>query len=256
MRPGIIPDNEIPAADPAAVIKQYERWIRKIVKRYAGLLSDTGAVDTEDMIQAGSMAILEAQKTFDPEAGASFISWSYKPVRNAILELFGYDNPGRNRPEAPLISLDETIDEGGEVTRLDTIQDPNCISPEEKAVQDSAREEIREEVLAAIDRMKNDKYKTVVKKLWLEGQDKKTLADEMGLSIENIGLCDRNGRGKLSLDYRLKKLYYPLFNVGIKRYQSTLTSAVEAAVLWREQQFDGGTGSFLIAGLSKNTDDP
>lgn len=247
MRPGDIPDNEIPAADPADLIRQYEGWINHIVKRYSGLLTDTGAIDIEDMIQAGNMAILEAQKTYKPDEGSSFASWSYRPVRNAILKLFGYDNPGRKRPPLPLVYLDEPIDEDGEETRLDMIQDPDCITPEEKAVRDSAREEIRTEVRAAVDRIKQEKYRTAVKRIWLDGVDKKTLAKEMGEKVENIRYYERSGRSKMCGDYKLRRLVLPSFTVGLSNYRITLTSAVERAVLWREQQYDlmCGDGSFL-----------
>ena len=247
MRPGDIPDNEIPTANPAELLRQYEGWINRIVKRYSGLLTDTGAVDTEDMIQAGKLALLESQKTYNPNKGTSFLSWSFRPVRNAILHLFGYDNPGRKRPQLPLVYLDEPIDEDGEDTRLDMIQDPDCIIPEEKVVQDAAREEIRSEVRAAVERMQNEKYRTVVKQIWLEGKDKKTLAAEMGLPVKTVRQCDRDGRSKLSHDYKLRRLALPSFNVGLSRYRITLTSAVERAVLWREQHYDlmYGDGFFL-----------
>ena len=81
-----IPDKQIPTADPAAVIEQYRGWIKKIASKYAGLVEESGAVDMEDLIQVGSMAILEAQKTFDPEGGRNFTGWSYMPIRNAMLE--------------------------------------------------------------------------------------------------------------------------------------------------------------------------
>lgn len=256
MRPGKIPDKEIPAADPADVILQYEAWINKIVKRYSGMLNDTGAVDTEDMIQAGNVGLLEAQKTYDPNRGSSFISWSYKPIRNSIFSLFGFDNPGRKRPRLPLVYLDEPIDTDGEETMLDMIQDPNCIIPEEKAVQDAAREEIRKEVRAAVERMQNEKYKTVVKRIWLEGKDKKSLAAEMGLSLEAVQHCDRNGRSKLYHDYKLRRLVLPSFNVGLSRYRITLTSAVERAVLWKEQQYDMMYGDgFFLAKTNTNNDE-
>lgn len=235
MRHGDIPDKEIPAANPVDVISQYEGWINRIVKKYSGLLIETGAVDVEDMKQAGKMALLEAQKTYDPCGGSSFMSWSYKPIRNAILCLFGYDNPGRKRPPLPLLSLDEPTDEAGDETMLDMIQDPDCIIPEEKIVEDVSREEIRAEIHAAVDRMENEKYKTVVKRVWFEGKDKQTIAEELGISLDAVRQCDRNGRGKLCGDYRLRRLIYPLFNVGLTRFRSTLTSAVEEAVLWRER---------------------
>lgn len=242
-------DKEIPTADPADILQQYEGLIRKIVKRYSGMLSDTGAIDAEDMIQAARMAVLEAQKTYDPKGGSSFLSYSCKPIKYAILKLFGYDNPKRKRPPAPLLYLDEPIDESEDITRLDTIEDKNCIIPEEKVVQESTKEEVSAEVREAIERMKNEKYKKVIKRIWLDGQDKKSLAEELGISVDNVGQCDRNGRGKLSLDFRLRKLVYPSLRVGLSRYKSTLTSEVERAVLWREQTIDEmfGEGAFIAA---------
>jgi len=245
-----IADKDIPTANPSDVIRQYQGWIKRIAKKYAGFLNDTGAVDTEDMIQAGNIAVLEAQKTYDPNCGSTFLSWTFKPIRNAILKLFGYDNPKRNHPKLPLIYLDEPIKEDDDDTLIETIEDPNCINPEEKVVQDAARDEIREEVRNAVERMENEQYKTVVRSVWLEGKDKKAIATDLGLSVETIRYCDLKGRGKLSQDYKLRRLAYPCFKVGMKRYRSTLTSAVELAVLWREQRFDEqfGKGAFVNTG--------
>ena len=249
-------DKDIPTAEPAEVIEQYSAWINKVVNRYAGLLKDTGAVDSEDMIQAGNLALLEAMKSYDPSCGSTFISWSFCPIRNAILKLFGLDNPGRKRPPELLLYIDSPIDDEESATLADLIEDPDSINPEEKAVQDADKEEIRTEVHAAVDRLKDEKQKHVLKRIWFDGQDKKILAEEMQISVEDVRKADYNGRSKLYHDFRLRKLDYPRFAVGMSQYKSTLTSAVEKAVLWREQQIDSqyGEGTYIAAGRSRNGD--
>ncbi len=247
MKPGTIPDNEIPAAEPAAVIQQYKGWVMQIVKRYSGLLNSTGAIDTEDMVQAGIVALLEAMRSYDPTQGKTFIGWSFFPIRNEILKLFGYDNPGRKQPPQQLIYLDEPFDDEGTETLADTIEDPNSVDPEEKAIQDAEREEIQTTVRTAIERIQNENYRKVVKSLWLDGKGKKELAEDMGISVKDVSYLDRTGRSKLSQDWRLKRLAYPLFRSGLSTYKTTLTSAVERAILWREQQIDIvlGDGAYI-----------
>ena len=95
-----------------------------------------------------------------------------------------------------------------------------------------------------------------MKRIWFDGQDKKFLADEMNISVEDVRRADYNGRNKLFHDFRLRKLDYPRFMVGMSQYKSTLTSAVEKAVLWREKQIDiqYGEGTFIAAGRSGNGD--
>lgn len=250
----LISDKDIPTANPADIVSQYSGWVKKIVKKYSGLMNESGAADAEDMYQAGTVGLLEAIQSYNPASGKSFISWSFCPIRNAILALFGLDNPGRKRPQMPVAYLDEPINAEETAILADVIEDPNSKNPEEKAVEDAEREEICIEVRAAVDRLKDEKQKHILKRVWFEGQDKKSLAAELHLPVDTVRRSEKDARCKLMHDYRLKTLDYPRYIVGLTRYKITMTSAVEAAVLWREKQIDNqfGIGSFVSIGRQEN----
>lgn len=235
MRLKDIPDKQIPTADPAAVIEQYRGWIAKIANKYAGLVAESGAVDMDDLIQAGSMAILEAQKTYNPEGGRNFTGWSFMPIRNAMLDLLGYRDKLRLRPPVPALSLDMPAGEEAEETLLDTIEDKNIKPFDECICEEETHQETAKEVRAAVDRLKDDKQREAIRRLYLDEQDRKAAAEGMGIQEAALRSLDRAGRKNLRKDARLCDYVMPFFQVGAGRFHNTWTSAVELAVLWREQ---------------------
>ena len=230
-----IPDRDIPTADSAEVIRQYKGWVYRIAKRYASFLENTGAFDMEDLIQAGNIGLLEAQKTYNPERGKNFIGWSFFYIRNAMYNQLGFNDRLRHCPPAPLIYLDAPIAEDEETTLLDTIEDPTVIPFDEPICEEETRREIVEEVRAAVDRLKGPKQREAIKRVWLDGQERKEAAEEMGTSITALHALDEDGRRNLRRDNRLKLLAMPSFAVGVHKFRSTWTSAVEAAVIWLEE---------------------
>ena len=157
-----IPDADIPKADPAAVVRQYSPFVRKLAGKYSLVLNQTGAIDFDDLYQVGCIALLSAQKTYKPEEEKSFLGWSALYIKNAMRRELGFKNDGTL--PAPTLSLDEPMkaEEPEGETRLDLMPDPNGQSPEEKAVEDSAREETRQEVNAAVDRLKDDRQRQII----------------------------------------------------------------------------------------------
>ena len=235
MRTGNISDKDIPTADPAELIEQYSAWIQKIANKYTEIVNDSGVFDMEDLHQAGCMALLEAQKTFDPDGGRNFMSWSLLPIRNAMLDLMGYRDKARHIPPAPLIPLDSPIGDDSEDRLLDTIEDPDLIPIEDQICVKETREETRVEVRAAVDRLKSPAQREVIRRLYLDGQDREKIANDMRIEPKKVSSLDREARRKLRRDKRLCEYAMPFFNVSINRFRTTWTSAVEAAVIWREQ---------------------
>ena len=58
----MIEDRDIPGADPAQVIEQYEPYLQKLANRYIPALAQTGAVGMDDLVQVGRIAVTEAQR--------------------------------------------------------------------------------------------------------------------------------------------------------------------------------------------------
>ena len=238
-----IPDDEICDAAPEEIIEAFSQWVYKIANQYQGIIDQMPVYDIEDLEQAGKLALLQAQKTFQP-GKSSFLAWSAYYIRKAINETLCLRRKS-SQPDAPLLSLDAVIQGTDDVTLADKIRDDHP-TREEELLEQAEREEVAEAVRDAVGRLKANRIREAVQRIWLDGQDKTTAAEEMGITIGSLRMYDKTGRDELRLDKRLQKLVYPSFNVGLTKYRSTLTSAVEAAVLWREKHFDDvfGSGAF------------
>jgi RNA polymerase sigma factor (sigma-70 family) len=68
--------------NPSQVLKNHEKWIRSIARKYAGT---GGAVLFDDLVQEGFMALALAMKTWSPDGGASLTTYARDPVRTAML---------------------------------------------------------------------------------------------------------------------------------------------------------------------------
>ncbi len=246
MRPADIQD--IPTVDPETLILQFTPLICKTAKRYTHALTHNNAVDEEDLIQAGRIAILKAQEKYDPDGGASFLSYADKWIRSAMRRTIGYQHDG-SLPDLP-ISLDEPLseDDSDSGTRLDFVPDPHP-TREEELVEEAEKREIQTEIRAAVDRLKSSKQREAIQRIWLNGQTREDAAANMGIKKPALMALDKNGRVALAKDWRLRKLAKPMFLVGIDRFRSTWTSAVEAEILWLEKQYDDlfGQGAFAMS---------
>ena len=235
MRPGIIPDEQIPAADPAEVVQQYSLWVKKLINRYRRLLEQTGAIGEDDLFQVGCMALLEAQKKYNPESGMTFLGYSQFYIRKAMRQELGFSSDGK--PPAQLDYLDEPLSDEAETTRGDIIADPDALPLDEPIIAEETRRETSEQVRAALDRMKSDKQRTAVSLVWMKGKTREQAAAEMEMKTHSFYALEKYGRSTLRRDYRLRQyvMQMPSFHVGLKRFNQTFTSAVEAAVIWRDE---------------------
>ena len=229
----MISDNEIPGADPAAVVRQYEPVIQKIANRYASILDKSGAVGMEDLIQVGRIKVLQAQKYYDPSLGASFLTFIFKPVKWAIRRALGINNAG----EAPeiLLSLDEPITDDESLTLADTIADPAAVPMDEPIIEEETRNETVDQVRAAISRIKSEKQREAVSLVWLEGKSRQAAADEMQMQHRSFCSLEKYARSTLRRDWRLREYAQSILfaHVGVARFNTTWTSATEYAALWR-----------------------
>lgn len=229
----MIADAEINKADPATVVKQYEPYLQKMANRYAFALSRTGAVDMDDLIQVGRIAIIEAIKQYKPDRG-SFIKLLSYYVRNAMRKEVGIDGNTGTLPPVPL-SLDEPLSDETEATLGDILPDPVAVPLDETILQEESRRETSEQIRAALGRMKHNKQRAAVSLVWIEERTKQSAADEMGVNLKYFYELERAGRSSLRRDERLRlyALDVPYIHIGMKRFNTTWTSATEYAALWR-----------------------
>lgn len=227
-----IPDEAIHDADPEQLLYCFYPFVRKVALRYHSLLALTGAIDMEDLIQAGCIGLIYAQQHYDSEAGASFMTYAFNHVRRHMQEAMGC-----SRGEMKLTcSLDEPIsaDDPDSETLLDTIPDPDAIDPPEYFAEEADRLEVIHEVRAAVSRLDNDKQREVVTRYYLNGESTASISLDMGIKRNGISGVRQQALRKLKHDYRLRRFAVPRFHVGVREFQTTFTSEPEAIILWKE----------------------
>ncbi len=236
MRETDILDSEIPGADPAAVVQQYEPLIFKIANRYMFILEKSGAVSLEDLHQAGRIAILQAQKRYDPTGGASFLTFVYEPIRWAVRRAAGF-NPNTGKAPEQLVYLDEPLPglSNEELTRLDVLQDPDAVPLDEPIIEDETRRETSEQVRAAVQRLKNERQRDYISRIFLQGETVSSIAAKEKKTTSYINNTKNVGLRNLRQDYHLRE-YRPRFSTSLQSFRYTFTSQEEAYILWLESQ--------------------
>ncbi len=113
--------KEKKSSDPEAeekLIKHNLRLVAHIANKYKSNFSDT-----DDLISIGTIGLIKAVRTFNPEKASSFSTYASRCIENEILMLF--------RSEKKLngdISLDSTIGvdkDGNDMSLSDILADPN-----------------------------------------------------------------------------------------------------------------------------------
>lgn len=208
-----------------------ERWAQYWVNRYKWALETRSDLDEEDLMQAARIGIWKAKQTFDSDSGG-WGNYSGYFIKNEIREALGIRN---GRIPRPTISLDETIDEEGNLTRLDMLADETAPDAEEVL----CRNDMRLIVAEAVDRLE-EQQRDAINNYYIKGKTYKGTAEAMGIDPKKIKNLLEKGKMYLRRDRTLRAIasierstnYYA--HVGVKLYSSTMTSAVERIVLRRE----------------------
>lgn len=243
MRQTTIPDKDIPAADPEAVIIQYTPLIIKISNRYKPVLERTGAVDIDDLLQAGRIAVCHAQKKYDPEGGASFLGYALNWIRSAVYRTAGLKNTGE-LPEM-LLSLDEPIDEGSDIRRGDLIPDKTPTA-EERTIEQDGRQETAEAVHAAVNQLKNPKQREIIDRVYFREQERKQAAAEMNVSYGVANSIEHQALVKLKRNHNLQQLV-SYKRIGLHAFRYLWSSEEEDFIIRQEQAYDEihGAGAYV-----------
>ena len=78
------------------LLLKYERLCHKLARKFA---FTAHAHDHDDLFQEAQIGLLNAIKTFDTEAGASFMTWAFYKVRGAVT---GAGKSDRKQPRYPI----------------------------------------------------------------------------------------------------------------------------------------------------------
>lgn len=130
-------------------------YIRKIANelyRSVGLGNSGLGIDRNDLIQEGSIGLLQAVSLYDSEKQVKFLTYAGQAIRNAMLDLISaafatFEQRMQSDEDGfPMeqISLDEFLPGEDSMQRSELIADPYAAEPEKTMVEEENRRELYE----------------------------------------------------------------------------------------------------------------
>ena len=175
-----------------------------------------------------------AKRYYTPDRG-SFSAFSAFYIRHEIRDLIGIKN-GTLPPV--MTSLDRFIqgpDGQTETTLLDTLEDKTLPDKDETLFDEQRQKGIRDAV-----RRLPDRQRRVMEMFYLDGKGAKAIGEALGISASQVTRITADAKRAMRKDRLLRQLadidapYYAY--IGVKRFQTTHTSAVEHACFILEQK--------------------
>ena len=198
-----------------------------------------GGVDTEDLIQSGFFALLNAVQSYKPDSGYKFTTFLTYHLKTSFAEAAGYRSSKRD-PLLSCVSLDTPLDDSPDA---DTLLD---LQPDERDLIDDAEQRIWiEQLHAALDRAMQQlpelEQKTLASHYW-EGHTREEVGNIFGLDYKSVLSLENKAINRLRQSRHRRELeqyiddrtpYYQF--VGLAQFNTTQTSTVERAVIVRER---------------------
>ena len=198
--------------------------------RYSWAAQIRNDIDLEDLQQAALLGIIQARNAYQDEKGG-FVTLAGYYARNEIRDLLGIRN-GKLPPV--LESLDEPLNDETEDTRLDLIADDSIPDADAGLLEAERRQAVRD----AVCRLKEDQQ-AVIDCRFFQGMTHKQTAEAANIPPSRLGSVLHSAQLNLRRDRRLRALIddstHFMLHVGLTRFNTTMTSAVEELVITRER---------------------
>ena len=141
-----IQDGELHARD--LLIRQNLKFIRKIAGSFA--INPWIGLDRDDLVQVGSIAMVDAAKSYDPNHGAKFETFMTPVLKNAMIDLIREHQNGFEYraidPEGTLnykmVHVEDEIPDSNGLTVEECVVDLQAIEPESREIYRESIEEI------------------------------------------------------------------------------------------------------------------
>lgn len=219
--------------------EQVRRFVWQQARRRYVLTDGHGGVEAEDLAQSGFLALLEAVESFKPEGEYKFLTYLSYHLKTAFADAGGYRKRTRN-PLDNCTSLDTPVgdDQDGD-TLLDFQVDP--ADPFDEPEQRIWLQQLHKALERPLADLTEEQRETLHLRYWLNqtlegsaaasGVDKETVRKRERTALEQI----RKRKHQYGLDQFVEEWTPYYTHVGVSAFNTTHTSAVELAVLKREQ---------------------
>lgn len=162
---------------------QVERFVAQQANRRAR--GTSGAVDFDDLYQAGYLAMVAAADSFDPDKGMAFIGWLALHLKTAFNVASNRLSDRQKRdPIHSAGSLDAPVGAEGDATLGDLQPDPDSLKAFEEA-EDRVWRELHDALEKALDTLPEDQADTLRRKFYYE-QPLVAIAADTGVSPEMV----------------------------------------------------------------------
>ena len=229
------------ALDMEELARQNRGLVYQIAQDYQQVCKLDRAADIDDLMQAGTLGVWAAARSFDPDGGKSWAGYAKWFIKREMRALLGIATT-RRRADLGAESIYSPVfaSDPDSPTIEETIEDKSLPDIDAGALAEDERRQVHE----AVDRLKDEKQRDAIIAQYFAGKTQAEIGAEMGVSAQRVSRIIRDGFRKLRHDMRLREIaeielrtpYYA--KVGIVNFNSTMTSAVEYAALWREDQLN------------------
>lgn len=190
------------AGDKQAIAQLWERtraiiynWCYRYYERGRDSFAACG-VELADLQQEGFLAMLDAVRAFEPEREYKFISWLKFPFKTRCNALLGIRGNKAPRLLNQCRSLDETIGENEDTTRLDMVTDPGA-GEEFESVEDREYTRQLHEALAEAMGALQEKHRDILQWRYYDGLTLKQCGERLQCSPEYARQLNRQAIARM-----------------------------------------------------------
>jgi RNA polymerase sigma factor (sigma-70 family) len=200
--------------------------------------ADSAGQTTEDFYDACFFAMVNAVKSFDPESGYTFLTYTKYHILNEFRSLIGIKLKRRN-PLDDCSSLDETAQDG-ETAYIELIEDPESLEPFEEIAEREDTLMLRAELEAAINTLP-EREADIIRRHYFEEIPVERIAECIGVSRKRGYDLERRGLDSLRECEEIAKYHDEIIsreayhNTGLTAWKTSGVSSVERAVEMAER---------------------
>jgi len=225
--------------------EQTNRLLFLLVNRYHRRMADRFAaagVTMEDLEQECYFVLLDTVAAWTPESSHKLTTFMNYHALNRFNALAGFrTSKSRKEPLNRAGSLDEPLPGAEDFTIADTIPDPAAAGAFESAEEGIYIQQLRHDLDRAIDTLPEAEQDTICRRFW-QGESLKQIGEREGVTATRIrqrewsALCKlRHPRHRKRLEQFFGERVKYHCHVGVNRFQTTGTSAVEELAMLRER---------------------
>jgi RNA polymerase sigma factor (sigma-70 family) len=187
-------------------------------------------------MQAGFIGMNKAATEYAPDKGMKFSSYAIFHIKREMRRALGISSSKRDASlyasslDAPL------IDDSEDITLLDTLA-----APEEKD-NPLERNELREAVRSAVERMKHDDARRAIEAYYWEGKTEEQIGEAGNVTKQNISNLLYRGYRELYNDTKLRRwaVDYDYIDIyrrkSYKAFNTSFSSVVEDIIIQAEEK--------------------